>query len=159
MNSTPALKNRLRAELTRAIKGRDELRSSTLRMCLAAITNEEVAGKTARVLTDADVAKVLSREAKKRREAAEAYEGAGRAASVARELAEQAVIAEFLPAPLTPAELNDLVATAVAQSDARGPAAMGTVMKLVQTKVAGRADGAVVAAAVRLALVATREAN
>lgn len=157
MNSTPALKNRLRAELTTAIKNRDELRSSTLRMCLAAITNEEVAGKVARVLTDADVVKVLSREAKKRREAAEAYQGAGRTESVVRELAELAVIAEFLPAPLTDAELDELVAAAVAHSGARGPAGMGAVMKLVQPKVAGRADGSVVAAAVRAALVAAGE--
>lgn len=159
MNSTPALKNRLRSELTTAIKNRDELRSSTLRMCLAAITNEEVSGKSARVLTDADVVTVLSREAKKRREAAEAFRQAGRAESVARELAELAVVAEFLPAQLSAAELDEFVAAAIADSGASGPAAMGAVMKLVQPKVAGRADGSAVAAAVRSALAAAQQAT
>lgn len=159
MNSTPALKNRLRSELTTAIKNRDELRSSTLRMCLAAITNEEVSGKSARVLTDADVVTVLSREAKKRREAAEAFRQAGRAESVARELAELAVVAEFLPAQLSAAELDEFVAAAIADSGASGPAAMGAVMKLVQPKVAGKADGSAVAAAVRSALAAAQQAT
>ncbi len=129
MDNPPSLKAELKTDLTAAIKGRDELRSATLRMCLAAITNEEVAGKSARVLSDADVVAVLTREAKKRREAATAYQNAGRTELADRELAEQAIIAGYLPAQLTAAELTELVAAAVAQCDAIGPAAMGVVMK------------------------------
>lgn len=154
MDTPPSLKAELKSDLTTAIKGRDQLRSATLRMCLAAITNEEVAGKSARVLSEADVVAVLTREAKKRREAATAYQDAGRIELADRELAEQAIIAEYLPTPLTAAELAELVARAVAQCDATGPAAMGVVMKLVKPAVAGRADGAAVAAAVREALAA-----
>lgn len=152
MTAAPTLKSVLREDLTTAIKARDELRSATLRMCLAAITNEEVAGKSARVLSDADVIKVLNREAKKRREAATAYEEAGRTELAERELAEQNVIAAYLPAPLSDAELQSLVTAAVNATGAVGPAAMGAVMKAVQSQVAGRADGSTVAAAVKAAL-------
>jgi uncharacterized protein YqeY len=150
--TTTTLKDRLRADLTAAMKARDELRSATLRMALTAITNEEVAGASARVLTDDEVLKVLGREAKKRREAAEAFAGAGRAEQAAREEAEGAVIAEYLPAQLSDEELNALVAAAVAESGAEGPRAMGAVMKVLTPRVAGRADGARVAAAVKAAL-------
>ncbi|RMI33153.1 GatB/YqeY domain-containing protein [Streptomyces triticirhizae] len=148
-------KSRLQGDLTAAIKQRDELRSATLRMALAAITTEEVAGKAARELSDDEVQKVLAREAKKRREAAEAFEKGGRAESAERERAEGAVLAEYLPQPLTDEELSGLVAEAVAEArsqGAEGPRAMGAVMKIVHPKVAGRAEGGRVAAAVKKAL-------
>jgi len=144
-----ALKEQLRADLTTAIKGRDELSSSTLRMVLTAITNEEVAGKQARQLSDDDIVKVLSREAKKRREAYDAYTQAGRAELAAREQAELGVIETYLPQQLTDDEVNALVRETIAETGAEGPQAMGQVMKALTLKVAGRADGAKVAAEVR----------
>jgi uncharacterized protein YqeY len=135
------LKDRLHADLNAAMKARDEVTTATLRMALTAVTNEEVAGKTARELSDAEVVTVLGREAKKRREAAEAFDGAGRAELADRERAEQAVLDRYLPAPLSDAELGELVAAAIAESGASTPRDMGAVMKLVQPKVAGRADG------------------
>lgn len=146
-----ALKDRLRADLTTAIKARDELRSSTLRMVLTAITNAEVAGKEARELTDEDVLGVLSSEAKRRREAATAFAEGGRAEMAAKEAAEGEVIAEYLPTPLTEAEIAALVTAAVEQTGAAGEGmrAMGKVMGVVTPQVKGRADGGVVAAEVR----------
>lgn len=145
------LKDRLRADLTAAIKARDEVRSSTLRMVLTAITNAEVAGKEARELSDDDIIGVLSSEAKKRREAATAFTEGGRAEMAAKEAAEAAVIADYLPAQLTEAEIVEIVTAAVAQVGAAGEGmkAMGTVMGVVQPQVKGRADGGVVAAEVR----------
>jgi uncharacterized protein YqeY len=143
------LKDRLRADLHTAIKSRDELRSSTLRLVLTAITTEEVAGTTARTLTDDDVVKVLTREAKKRREAAEAFAGAGREEQAARERTEGAVIAEYLPAQLSDDELRAMVAQAIGEVGAAEPRAMGQVMKVLTPKVAGRAEGGRVAAEVR----------
>jgi uncharacterized protein len=145
------LKDRLRADLTAAIKARDEVRSSTLRMVLTAITNAEVAGKEARELTDDDVIGVLSAESKKRREAAEAFDNADRADSAAKERAEAEVLAGYLPAPLTPKEIDDLVSRAIADTGAAGEGmrAMGKVMGKLQPQTKGRADGGVVAAEVR----------
>ncbi|MEU0948886.1 GatB/YqeY domain-containing protein [Streptomyces sviceus] len=146
------LKSKLQEDLNAAIKGRDELRSSTLRMTLAAITNEEVAGKEKRELSDAEVLKVITKEAKKRREAADAFAQGGRAESAEREKAEGAVLAEYLPQQLSDEELNDIVAQAVEEAKAagaEGPRAMGAVMKIVNPKVAGLAEGGRVAAAVK----------
>jgi uncharacterized protein YqeY len=145
------LKDRLRSDLTTAIKARDELRSSTLRMALTAVTNAEVAGKQARELTDDDIIGVLSSEAKKRREAAEAFDGAGRTDSAAKERAEAEVLATYLPAPLTPEEVTALVAAAIAETGTAGEGmrAMGRVMGRLQPQVRGRADGGFVAAEVR----------
>ena len=152
-----ALKDRLRADLTTAMKARDEVRSSTLRMVLTAITNAEVAGKEARELTDDDVIGVLSTEAKKRREAATAFADGGRAEMAAKEEAEAAVIADYLPEPLTVDEIAAIVTAAVAQTGAadEGMRAMGKVMGVVTPQVKGRADGAVVAAEVRRQLEAS----
>ena len=146
-----ALKDRLRADLTTAIKARDELRSSTLRMVLTAITNAEVAGKEARELSDEDVLGVLSSEAKRRREAATAFAEGGREEMAAKEAAEGEVIAEYLPTPLTEAEIAALVTAAVEQTGAasEGMRAMGKVMGVVTPQVKGRADGGAVAAEVR----------
>ncbi|MBC3984756.1 GatB/YqeY domain-containing protein [Streptomyces sp. AC563] len=149
------LKTRLQDDLTAAIRARDELRSSTLRLTITAITKEEVAGETARELSDAEVEKIIAREAKKRREAAEAFADGGRAESAERERAEGEVLAEYLPKQLTDDELNALVSEAVAEAKAagaEGPRAMGAVMKIVNPKVAGRAEGGRVAAAVKRAL-------
>jgi uncharacterized protein YqeY len=145
------LKDRLRADLTTAMKARDEVRSSTLRMVLSAITNAEVAGKQARELSDDDVVGVLSTEAKKRREAATAFTDAGRVEMAAKEVAEAAVIADYLPAQLSAEEVAEIVSAAVAEAGAAGEGmkAMGRVMGLVQPQVKGRADGGAVATEVR----------
>ena len=146
------LKDRLQQDLTTSMKARDELRTATLRMVLTAIGTEEVAGKAARTLSADEELKVLGREAKKRREAAEAFRSGGAEDRAARELAEEQVLAAYLPAQLSDDELAALVAEAVASSGASGPSGMGAVMKAVGPRVAGRAEGGRVAAAVREAL-------
>jgi uncharacterized protein YqeY len=146
------LKDRLQADLTTSMKARDELTTATLRMVLTAIGNEEVAGKAARQLSDDEVLKVIAREAKKRREAADAFTSGGRPDRAERELAEGAVLDGYLPAQLSDEELAALVRDAIAEAGASGPQAMGAVMKVVGPKVAGRADGGRVAAAVKAAL-------
>ncbi|SDC86259.1 hypothetical protein SAMN05421872_104230 [Nocardioides lianchengensis] len=146
-----SLKDRLRADLTTAIKGRDEVRSSTLRMVLTALTNAEVAGKEARELSDDDVVSVLSSEAKKRREAAVAFDDGNRPEMAAKERAEAAVLADYLPQQLSVEEISAIVTAAVEQVGAAGEGmkAMGKVMGVVQPQVKGRADGSAVAAEVR----------
>ncbi len=146
------LKDRLHADLTASMKARDELTTATLRMALTAVGNEEVAGKAARELSDDEVLKVITREAKKRREAAEAFASGGRPDRAERELAEGTVLDAYLPAQLSDADLEQLVREAVTEAGASGPQAMGAVMKLAGPKVAGRAEGGRVAAAVRAAL-------
>jgi uncharacterized protein YqeY len=145
----PPLKEQLRADLTTAMKARDELRTATLRMVLSAVSAEEVAGKEARELSDDDVQGVLRREAKKRREAAEAFGNAGRTEQAARELAEGEVLAGYLPAQLDDADLAAIVADAVTSTGASGMKDMGRVMGAATGVVAGRADGGRVAAEVR----------
>jgi uncharacterized protein YqeY len=150
-----ALKDQLQSDLTTAIKGRDAVTSATMRMVLTAITNEEVAGKQARQLSDDDVLTVLGREAKRRREAAEAYDAANRPELAARERSELDVIARYLPQPLADDEVRAIVEAAVAEvtaTGATGGQAMGAVMRLVQPQVKGRADGGVVAGLVKAAL-------
>ena len=144
-----ALKAQLRIDLTSAMKSRDELSAATIRMALTAITNEEVAGKTARELSDADVLAVLGREAKKRRESAEAFDAAGRSDLADRERAELTVLARYLPEQISDEDLVAIVSAAVAQIGPGGMRNMGAVMKVVQPQVAGRADGGRVAAEVR----------
>ena len=146
------LKDSLKQDLTEAMRSRDELVLSTIRLCLSAITNEEVSGKEARVLDEAEVIQVLSREAKKRRESAQAFADANRPDRAERENAEGEVIARYLPTPLSETELASLIAEAIKESGAAGPAGMGLVMKLLSPKIAGRADGAAVSSAVRAAL-------
>ncbi|MFH8837712.1 GatB/YqeY domain-containing protein [Streptomyces sp. NPDC017868] len=146
------LKAKLQEDLTAAIKGRDELRSSTLRMTIAAVNKEEVAGKTKRELSDDEVQKVIAKEAKKRREAADAFAQGGRAESAERELAEGEILDAYLPKQLGDEELDSIVAAAVEEAKAagaEGPRAMGAVMKIVNPKVAGQAEGGRVAAAVK----------
>ena len=145
------LKDRLRSELTASMKARDELRSSTLRLVLTAITNAEVAGKEPRVLSDDDIIGVLATEGKKRREAAVAFADGGRDELAAKEEAEAAIIAEFLPAQLSAQEIGALVASTIAELDvaAQGMRAMGAVMGAITPQTKGRADGAAVSAEVR----------
>jgi len=147
-----ALKEKLQSDLTQSMRDRDELRSGTIRMVLTAIKNEEVSGKEARELSDAEVITVLSREAKKRREAAEAYEQAGAKDRAATEKVEGEIIATYLPAQLSELEIKDLISAAIAETGAAGPQQMGLVMKFIQPKIAGRADGGLVSSLVKAAL-------
>jgi len=146
------LKERLKEDLTASMRSRDEVRTGTIRMVLTAITNEEVAGKEVRILVDAEIITVLSREAKKRREAAEAFDSAGSKDRAELERKEGGIIAEYLPAQLSESELKEMIAAAISESGATGPAGMGLVMKALSPKIAGRADGAAVSAAVKAAL-------
>ena len=146
------LKSKLQSDLNEAIKSRNTVVAETIRMVLAAITNEEVAGKEKKELTDAEIITVLTREAKKRREAAEAFEQGGRADKAAQERAEGEVIATYLPAQLSEAEIKQLIAETVAAVGATGPADMGKVMGGLKPKVAGKADGALVSSLVKEAL-------
>lgn len=143
------LKEKLETDLSAAMKARDEVRTRTLRMALTAVKNEEVAGKRSRELSDDDVVRVLTREAKKRREAATAFGDAGREEQAQAERDEGTVLEEYLPAQLADEELTALVADAIAATGAAGPRAMGQVMKVVNPKVAGRAEGGRVAAEVK----------
>ena len=147
-----ALKEKLQNDLTAAMRARDEVRSATIRMILTAVKNEEVSGKEARELNDQEVITVLSREAKKRREAAEAFEQAGAADRAANEKAEGAIIAEYLPAQLSESEIKDLISAAIKETGAAGSQQMGLVMKSIQPKIAGRADGGLVSSLVKAAL-------
>jgi uncharacterized protein YqeY len=149
------LKEQIHTDLTAAIKAKDSLTSGTLRMVLSAITNEEVSGKEARVLNDQDMITVLNREAKKRKEAATAYDEAKRPELADKERAELEIIQAYLPAALSDEDLAKIITGAVAEvaaSGATGPSAMGAVMKIVSPQVSGRADGSAVAAAVKSAL-------
>lgn len=150
-----ALKDQLQSDLTAAIRAQDELTMATLRMALSAITNAEVSGKQARKLSDDEVVVVLTSEAKKRREAAESFDGAGATDRADRERAELGVLQRYLPEQLSEDEIKQIVADAVAAVAAdgtTGPAAMGAVMKVVTPQTRGRADGGQVAALVKAAL-------
>ncbi len=151
MAGMSALKDRLRTDLTASMKARDEVRSSTLRMLLTSITNAEVAGKQQVELSDEDIIGVLSTEAKKRREAATAFDDAGRTAMADKERAELEVLTDYLPAQLSEAEVAEIITKAVEQTGAAGEGmrAMGKVMGVVQPQVKGKADGSFVAAEVR----------
>lgn len=150
----PELKKRLRADLTAAMKSRDDVRLRTLRMALTSVTNEEVSGTTARELTDDEVLKVLTKEAKKRKDAAEAFAAAGRESQAAAERAEGEVLAAYLPAQLSDDDLAQIVADAIGETGATGMSSMGQVMRAATPRVAGRAEGARVAAEVRRRLTA-----
>jgi uncharacterized protein YqeY len=146
------LKETLKTDLTEAIRSSDKVVSGTIRMVLTAITNEEVSGKEARVLTDDEIITVLSREAKKRREAAEEFAKAGRAEKAEEEKAEGEVIAKYLPAQLSEEDIKALIAAAVASTGAAGPADMGKVMGAIKPQIAGKADGSLVSSLVKAAL-------
>ena len=146
------LKEKLQSDLTDAIRSRDEVKSGTIRMLLAAITTEEVSGKAARVLKDDEIITVLSREAKKRREAVEAYVVAKREDLADKERAEGEVIAQYLPAQLSEDAIKKMIADAISETGAAGPAGMGLVMKVLSPKIAGKADGGVVSGLVKAAL-------
>jgi uncharacterized protein len=146
------LKEKLQSDLTDAIRTRAEVKSGTIRMLLAAITTEEVSGKAARVLKDDEIITVLSREAKKRREAVEAYVAAKRDDLADKERAEGEVIAQYLPAQLSEDEIKKMIKEAITETGAAGPAGMGLVMKVLSPKIAGKADGGVVSGLVKAAL-------
>jgi len=143
------LKAQLEADLRDAMKAREELVTSTLRMAIAAVRNAEVAGKQARELADDEVLAVLTKEAKKRREAADAFAGAGRAEAAEKEQAEEKVLERYLPKQLTDEEIGELVAAALAEGGFTEKSQMGPAMKAAQAAVAGRAEGGRVAAEVR----------
>ena len=146
------VKEILQSDLTEAIRSRDELKSGTIRMVLTAITTEEVSGKEARTLSEAEIITVLSREAKKRREAAEAFSDAGRLDRADREKLEGELIITYLPAQLSLDAIKQLIADAIAQTGASGATGMGQVMKVISPKIAGKADGGTVSALVKAAL-------
>ena len=150
-----SLKSQLQSDLSVAIKAKDQTVSGTLRLALAAITTEEVAGKQARELSDAEVVNILVKESKKRKEAAEAFTSANRQELADKELAELKVLEKYLPTPLTDAEVQEIIKAAVSEVAAGGSSgmkAMGAVMKIVQPKTAGRYDGSKIAATVKEAL-------
>jgi uncharacterized protein YqeY len=151
-NNQVGLKETLKNDLTEAIRSSDKVVSGTIRMVLTAITNEEVSGKEARTLSDDEIITVLSREAKKRREAAEEFGKAGRADKAAEEKAEGEVIARYLPAQLSEDDVKQLIAAAIAATGAAGPADMGKVMGAIKSQIAGKADGAMVSSLVKAAL-------
>ena len=146
------LKEKLQSDLTDAIRSRAEVKSGTIRMLLAAITTEEVSGKAARILKDDEIITVLSREAKKRREAVEAYVAAKRDDLADKERAEGEVIAQYLPTQLSEDEIKKMIKDAITETGAAGPAGMGLVMKVLSPKIAGKADGGVVSGLVKAAL-------
>ncbi len=150
-----SLKSQLQSDLSVAIKAKDQTVSGTLRLALSAITTEEVAGKQARELSDAEVVSILVKESKKRKEAAEAFTAANRQELADKELAELKVLEKYLPTPLTDAEVDEIIKAAIAEAAGQGSTgmkAMGVVMKIVQPKTAGRYDGSKIAAMVKEAL-------
>ena len=147
-----SLKEKLQTDLTSSMRNRDEVRSSTIRMILTSIKKEEVSGKEVRELNESELITVLSREAKKRREAAEAFDQAGAKDRAETERAEGAIIAEYLPKQLTEDEVKELIESAIKETGANSPAQMGLVMKNLQPKIAGKADGALVSSLVKAAL-------
>ena len=146
------IKEQLQSDLTEAIRSRNEIVSGTIRMVLTSIRNDEVSGKEERTLADAEIITVLTREAKKRREAADAFADAGRADKAELEKAEGEVIAKYLPAQMSEDDVKKLVAAAIAQSGAAGPGDMGKVMGILKPQVAGKADGGLVSGLVKAAL-------
>ena len=147
-----SLKEQLKQDLTKSLKEQDVVQSSTLRMALTAITNEEVSGKEAKVLSDAEVLVVLTKEAKKRKESVEAFNQANRKDLADKEAQELKVLEKYLPSALTEEELNKIIDEAIAEAKANGAEgmkAMGVVMKIVQPKTVGRTDGALLAAKVK----------
>lgn len=146
------LKQTLQSDLNQAMKSRDKVTAGALRMTIAAVKTAEVSGDTAKELTDDETLKVIIKEAKKRREAADAYDAANRPELAEQERAELVVLEKYLPAQLSDAELDQMVAEAVTESGATNMGGMGNVMKILQPKIAGRADGGKIAAAVKRAL-------
>jgi len=146
------LKETLKSDLTEAIRSSNKVASGTIRMVLTAITNEEVSGKEARILSEDEIITVLSREAKKRREAAEEFTKANRPDKAAEEKAEGEVIAKYLPAQLSEDDIKMMIAAAIASTDAAGPGDMGKVMGAIKPQIAGKADGALVSSLVKAAL-------
>lgn len=148
-----AHKDRLKADLAGALRAKDEAAKSNIRMPLAAITNAEVAGDSAKQLTDDEELAVLTKEHRQRKDSAQTYAEAGRDDLATKEAAEAEFIATYLPTPLTEEELKAIVAEEVAAFDAPSMKQMGQIVKAVNARVAGRAEGKTVATLVRAALV------
>jgi len=146
------LKETLQNDRTESMRSGDKVALGTIRMVLTAITNEEVAGKEAHTLSEDEIITVLSREAKKRREAAEEFAKAGREDKAAEERAEGEVIAKYLPAQLSEDEIKKMISAAIASIGAAGPADMGKVMGAIKPQIAGKADGSIVSSLVKAAL-------
>jgi len=146
------VKDRLRADLITAMKAKDSFTTSVLRMAVAAIGTEEVAGKEARQLTEAEEQSVISREVRKRRESAEAYRDGNRPELADKEEQEAEVLQAYIPAPLTEPELDEIIAAEVQAVDGATMKQMGQIIKAVNARVQGRADGSAIAAKVRAAL-------
>lgn len=143
------LADRLQADLTAAMKARDELRMTTLRSAISAIREARVSGATARELSDEDVEAVLRTQVKRRDEAAEAFRSGNRGEQADRELAEKAILEDYLPTGLDEAEVAAIVDTVLAEGEFTEASQMGQAMKAVMAAVAGRADGKVVSSLVK----------
>lgn len=153
------IKERIRQDLTAAMRARDEVAKSTLRSVLTSITKAEVSGKTQTTLTDDQVIGVIRAEIAKRREAAEIYGNAGRHELAERETAEAAVLSPYLPPELGKEELSAIVDEEIGKARSagiEGPRAMGSVIKAVRERVGAQAEGSRIAAAVKAALGAGR---
>ena len=151
-----SLHDQIEADLRTAMKSRDKARTSALRMLIAAIKNRATADGLSPQgrLDDEVVEKVLATEVKRRREAAVAYEEAGRTESAASEAAEAEIYEAYLPEQLSDDELAAIVDEAIAETGAQSPKEMGQVMKAAMAKVQGRADGSRVSALVKARLSA-----
>ena len=153
------LKEKLKEDLTEAIRSRDEIRVGTIRMVLTAIQVEEVSGNSSRTLEERDLIKILSREAKKRREAAVAFQNGGRSEKAKLEIEECEIINSYLPKQLTDNEINEIIKRAIESSGVKSVSQLGIVMKIIQPEIAGRADGAIVLELVKLSLLRDRKST
>jgi hypothetical protein len=148
------LQDTLQQDLTAAMRARDELATATLRLAISACKEAAVAGAEAKVLSDDDVLAVLTREVKRRDEAAELYRNAGADERADREIAERDVLAKYLPAVLGEDEVRAIVDRVIETGGFTEQKQMGQAMKAVQAELGGRADGKLVAGLVKERLTA-----
>lgn len=146
------LVEQIQTDLTAAMKARDTLAVSVLRLALAAVKEARVSGEVSRELGDDEVEAIVAKEAKKRKESASAFMEGGRPERAERELAERDVLARYLPAPLADEELTTIVDEVLTEGGFDSPDQMGPAMKAVTARVAGRRDGKTVSALVRARL-------
>jgi uncharacterized protein YqeY len=144
------LQGRIEAAMRDAMRARDQRRTQTLRMAMAAAQNRRI--ELGRALTDDEVVEVVGRQVKQRRESIEVYRGAGHDDRADEEQAEAQILAEFLPEQLSPGEIEQLVRAAVDETGAQSPADVGRVMGRVAPQTKGRADGRAVSEIVRRVL-------
>ena len=146
------LQDRIETAMRESMRARDERRTQTLRMAMSAAHNREI--ELGKALTDEDYLDILGKQVKQRRESVEAFRAGGRELMATNEEAEAAILAEFLPEPLSAKDLESLVRAAIAESGASSPADLGRVMGKVVPQTRGRADGKVVSELVRQLLSA-----